>query len=54
MLKKIDGPPEKRAKYEVRCKMKECKKKPRPANDLQALREEVEELREMVEKLAQR
>lgn len=57
MLKRIDGPPEARAKYKARRKMKEqrdnAKNKTRPKDELQALREEVEELRAIIEILCE-
>lgn len=53
MLKRIDGPPEEHKKYKARCKMKTCKKKSRPKDEIQALREEVAELRAIIEILCE-
>lgn len=57
MLKRIDGPPEVLTKYKARRKIKEQKahgkNKSRPRDEIQALREEVAELREIIEILCE-
>ena len=51
MLRRIEGDAEKRKKHEARRRMKESRSKRRTGDELQALREEVAELREIVELL---
>lgn len=51
MFKKIDGPPERKAKYKACCKLKECKNKSRPPDEIEALREEIKDLWEVIEAL---
>lgn len=51
MLKKIKGDATAHRKYQCRKELAACKKKKRPQDGLACLREEVAELRAIVEKL---